>query len=537
MSKYNGTSRRPMMAAVAIASAMTMLLAGCGGGNASGQTDANGKPIINVAVIHDTNVQPKMADMGWVKDVEAGCDCTIKWSDIATSAWDSQKGPSLASGDVADVTISGFSTSDVAQADLFEDLKPHLDKMPNVEALFKSEPTSEKMVTDLDGHIYTLPDSWGEDFKGSGTHLIINKTWLDKLGLKVPTTWDEFENVLEQFKTKDPNGNGKADEIPFNMQKLGSSGFGMNDAVAFLNSTGIVTQLQSQAGQNGYYVENGKVKTYLTTDNFKRVITWVHSLVEKGLVPADYVTKDYSKYWAEMQQDDVPTAGAVLAWNPVAVVGTKWQDQYVSVPPLKETASSDAKWDYSQDFNQYHTGKVSVSKEAANKDAIWKLIDTLYSEKVSVEQYWGSIPKFVKDEGDHKYVISGQTDPKLEVLSGNMAGWIRPDVKPEGADGSTINSQEFRAADEVYRPTYEKISESKDYMPIYVVPGSSDLNTLANNNTVIMTYVMPKVAGWIQKGGIDKDWDEYVKSLENTGVKDNIAIWQKWYDTYTEKLG
>lgn len=32
--------------------------------------------------------------------------------------------------------------------------------------------------------------------------MMINKTWLDKLGLQVPTTWDELENVLKAFKTR-----------------------------------------------------------------------------------------------------------------------------------------------------------------------------------------------------------------------------------------------------------------------------------------------------------------------------------------------
>jgi putative aldouronate transport system substrate-binding protein len=531
-----------MVAAVAASCAMTMLLAGCGG-NAEAETDENGKPIINISVVHDTNIQKPVAKQDWTKQVEVDCDCTIRWSDISTNAWGSQKGPVLASGDIADVTLGGYNTTDVAQSDIFEDLKPHLAKMPNVKALFKSEPTTRKMVTNLDGQIYTLPDSFGESFKGSGTHLLINKTWLDKLGLSIPTTWDEFENVLEAFKTEDPNGNGKADEIPFNMQKLGTSSFQMNDAVAFLNSTGIVTQLQSQAGQYGYYVDNGKVKTYLTSDNFKRVFTWIHKLMSKKLIPADALTKDSSKYWAGMQQEDVPTAGAVLAWNQVAVVGRKWEKQYVAVPPLKETANSpEPTWDYSTDFNQYHTGKVSVSKTATNKDAIWKAINSLYSEKISVEQYWGSIPEFVTDDGDHHYtIVDPDDDDSQKMLSGSFAGWIRPDVQAEGGQGSkgttTINTQEFEAADEIYKPYYQKTEQTKDYMPIYVVPSTEDTVSLSNNDTVIMNYALPKVAGWIQKGGIDKEWDDFVNQINNSGVKDNIAIWQKWYDTYTKKLG
>ena len=42
----------------------------------------------------------------------------------------------------------------------------------------------------------------------------MNSDWLETLGLEQPTTPEELRTVLEAFKTQDPNGNGKADEIP-----------------------------------------------------------------------------------------------------------------------------------------------------------------------------------------------------------------------------------------------------------------------------------------------------------------------------------
>ena len=39
-----------------------------------------------------------------------------------------------------------------------------------------------------------------------------------------------------------------------------------------------------------------------------------------------------------------------------------------------------------------------------------------------------------------------------------------------------------------------------------------------------------------QKGGIDKEWDAYVKKVSEPtlGLDANIKIWQKWYDKYTK---
>ena len=44
--------------------------------------------------------------------------------------------------------------------------------------------------------------------------LWFNYDWLEKLGLEEPQTTEELYEVLKAFKTQDPNGNGKANEIP-----------------------------------------------------------------------------------------------------------------------------------------------------------------------------------------------------------------------------------------------------------------------------------------------------------------------------------
>lgn len=41
------------------------------------------------------------------------------------------------------------------------------------------------------------------------------RTGLDKLGLEQPDNVDELYDVLVAFRDQDPNGNGKADEVPY----------------------------------------------------------------------------------------------------------------------------------------------------------------------------------------------------------------------------------------------------------------------------------------------------------------------------------
>jgi putative aldouronate transport system substrate-binding protein len=62
--------------------------------------------------------------------------------------------------------------------------------------------------TTINGKSYGLA-SPGSLIKNEG--LVIRKDWLDKLGLKVPTTTDELFEVLKAFTFNDPDGNGKDD--------------------------------------------------------------------------------------------------------------------------------------------------------------------------------------------------------------------------------------------------------------------------------------------------------------------------------------
>lgn len=56
---------------------------------------------------------------------------------------------------------------------------------------------------------------------------VINKDWLDKLGLEIPTTIDEYYNVIKAFKEQDPDGNGQDDTYGFYVaEPYGSNSFG-----------------------------------------------------------------------------------------------------------------------------------------------------------------------------------------------------------------------------------------------------------------------------------------------------------------------
>ncbi|MDR0473460.1 MAG: extracellular solute-binding protein [Treponema sp.] len=61
----------------------------------------------------------------------------------------------------------------------------------------------------IGGRLYAVPGS-----HGNGCLTFIRQDWLDQLGLAMPTNWDEFYNVMVQFRDRNPAGAGQR-TIPF----------------------------------------------------------------------------------------------------------------------------------------------------------------------------------------------------------------------------------------------------------------------------------------------------------------------------------
>ena len=64
------------------------------------------------------------------------------------------------------------------------------------------------------GAFYGFPKFSAAGGDAPNSRPAINTKWLEAVGAEMPTTVDELYEVLKKFATMDPNGNGKADEIP-----------------------------------------------------------------------------------------------------------------------------------------------------------------------------------------------------------------------------------------------------------------------------------------------------------------------------------
>ena len=150
-----------------------------------------------------------VTDMKWLQEIEEQANVEIEWEQIRAD-WETVKSTRFAAGDIPDLLFNATVDSDYTKYNgLFMDLTPYISEetTPNITAMFTEEPDTKVLATTLEGKIYGVPKFQGK-WPSTNTVMFINQTWLDNLGLEVPTTYTEFKEVLTAFKEQDANGNG-----------------------------------------------------------------------------------------------------------------------------------------------------------------------------------------------------------------------------------------------------------------------------------------------------------------------------------------
>ena len=83
--------------------------------------------------------------------------------------------------------------------------------------------------------------------------------------------------------------------------------------------------------------------------------------------------------------------------------------------------------------------------------------------------------------------------------------------------------------------TYLQDMNSKYVYP-NVFMSIEDTNKVSQYDTDIKKYAEQKKADWILNGGIEKEWDSYLKKMEQYGLTDYLSIKQKYFDQYQKSL-
>ncbi|MNJ34918.1 hypothetical protein D3C77_296440 [compost metagenome] len=221
--------------------------------------------------------------------------------------------------------------------------------------------------------------------------------------------------------------------------------------------------------------------------------------------------------------------------------GEQLASQYVTLPPLKVSADYTGKLSWSYDYYSlnYGSNHVVMSAKTKHKEAAMRFINELYDPKVGIQALFGSIGPNIEDHGDGTYSVLPPANPEMDpgtwkwtsTMADHGAFYIPDDLQLAlGKDMQEVLGQSDPLEEAL------KVDLDKDVFPgLFIKYSTMDNNTMNLNNTNIMNLAESSFAKWVTKGGVEAEWDAYVKEAQKAGITQNLEIMQKYYEEYKSK--
>ncbi|HAP21873.1 MAG TPA: hypothetical protein DCR27_11425 [Lachnospiraceae bacterium] len=536
------------------------LLAGCSAQSQKESATEAGQPEVSVADDKDTadgkaaltglyvshSLTKDINELQWLQELEDQANVEITWEQIY-SDWETTKSTRFASGDIPDILINATVDSDYTKYDgLFMELTNLIEKnAPNVCRMFEEEPDTRTLATTKEGNIYATPKFQGK-WPATNTVMFINKEWLERLELEMPTTFTELKDVLTAFKEQDANGNGNPDdEVPFDFNAYGGNNAWFNSAYSLTNLLGAMGIQTTNWGTDGYFAEDGKVKNYAVDERYKTFLKYMTELYAEGLINQKALTSDYSTYQSLSRGDENGNAlvGVTFGWEETDKFGPVLYSQYVPLSPLDydvdcEPGTYDTRWRNDYSGLNMSANRACMSAKCSNPEAAMRFIDQFYGEAASVQVLFGGITDgCVEQTAEHSFKVLPPLEENMDpgtwkwtnAFAGNGPMYIRRNTELEMAQDMTFAVEERK----LYEETLNKMGDSDYYPQMFMKYTDEDQNTMAltqaNVNNIIDNYWSLWLTG---ESDIDRDWETYVRNVNDAGLPLILEIRQAAFDAY-----
>ena len=474
---------------------------------------------------------------------------SIKW-DCMSDSLSEQVNVRIAGGQLPDAFMGvGFNNYDLTtygEDGTFIDLTPYLTEeyMPNLTKILEKHPEIRAAITMDDGCIYGLPSGEQMGTAGIGKEedysiftipqfSMINKAWLDELGLPVPTTLDELHAALKAFKDNDMSatyyGNPAGSTIPM------STGFdewcwGQNIFYAGFGFTNWINDVCNDLVLD----KDGTVNFVSDDDNYRAAVTYFHDWFAEGLMDQEMFSQDTTQYMSKCSQGYV---GVATWWYIEELMGDYSKD-YVFLPVL--TGPDGTSNVTVRTGGAINSGNLSVTSACESPANLLKFFDQWYAPETVMQLQYGPIGTyFTEQDADGRWLSI--TDEQSREQYGKSAGELKGQYEVYGP--KLILSDYYNTTFKMEDRAIERLTDLYDFWMPYVkdtttypvdcVFTAEELDTIDMYRVEFENAVSEQEALWIKEGGpSDADWEAYKSKLQSCGADKLLEVSQNAYNRY-----
>lgn len=534
------------------------LLSACGG---SGSTE---NP--NDGTVNENTDQTEFDIVSGISALSKGYDDNVVLNEMAeeagiTIAWETmvdslseQVSIRITGNELPDafngVGFSNYDLSRYGRSGTFLDLSPYITEeiMPNLYAILEANPDIKAAITQEDGGIYGLPsgEMMGTAAVGADEEYsiyavpqfsMINKRWLDELGMDIPTTLDELEAVLIAFEENDMAskvyGADPGSTIPLSCgfdqwcwgQNIFYSGFGF-------------TNFNSDICYDLALNSDGEVYFQCVDDNYRDALTYFHDWYADGLIDIEMFSQTDTQYISKCSQGWV----GVATWWYIEELMGDYADDYVYLPPLSGPEGCNV--NIMTAGNSVTSGNLCITRACESPINLLKFFDQWYEPENVMQLQYGPIGQYFTGQDENGMWLS-ITDEEAQAEYGMSAGELKGQLEVTGP--KLILSEyytntfymEDRAVERLNNlvETWLPYVQDTAYYPVNVVFTQEELDTIDIYKQDFVSQVSEYEAGWLKDGGpTDEEWEAYKSFLDDCGMQELLEVYQTAYDRYAAAM-
>ncbi|MCU6709931.1 extracellular solute-binding protein [Paenibacillus sp. J5C_2022] len=460
-----------------------------------------------------------------LKKVEQDFNITIKPVNVTWSDYNEKFNLWATSGELPDLFVTDLTLSTTyntwVQQNIIRPLPDDLSPYPNIEKLLKQP---DLAPLQKDGKFYFVPRQsklTADDF-ALERGFIVRKDWMEKLGFKTPTTFEEYKALFKAFAQMDPDGNNKDDTVGLTtnhvplLQSL------------FLGSVPELTESYSWLQEDGKWIPS------FVSKNMIDGIVQFRQLYEEGALDKDFAilkTGDGGDKFAQglagainMQMTDAMMKGLKDKWMKYGHE-QEFEDSIILLPIWQHMDGNNYRnYSASAYSGLFFSSKVDDEKMAA----ILKLIDFAISTPGERLFNYGIEGKDYTIEND-KIVLTREKDSATGTLK--PLNQLYPSVDTLSFAFKSFGTVQFpmdiRIADKG-----EKLVKMHDEMYDYMINKfkAPDINwevlylsTPAKDKLKNVKYWDDIVRIVLDNEEPDKLWEQVVKGYEAKGLNQAIT--------------
>ena len=389
------------------------------------------------------------------------------------------------------------------------DLGPLLEEnAPNLWALLEAHPDWREAITLPSGKIVALP---AIQELAPQNAMWINQTWLERLGLEAPTDWESLREVLTAFRDRDPNGNGKRDEIPFAF-------LGPWELKFFSHAWGVAAN-----DYNIYLDEAGQVHYWPAEESFWEMALALREFYQEGLLDPDgFITADALRRITD--EDAEAVYGVFFAPTPVNLVPYDMSVDYALLEPLV----FEEKQIYRDLCGEVTRGTFAITSACEDPAALLAWVDVLYTEEGAIAALAGTEGEdyVVGEDGSWTWkggmeAMTASTLSELSVYDTGDMPWLFPDAFYDryGEENVRRVNGELRRLDAfIVRP-----------FPVYTLTEEESARALELQSQ-LGPYVDETLARVVLGETDAGEAQAFAEGLKERGMQEMIDLWQSVAD-------